>query len=128
MSHACFVFCSDQLQFAKASFSLFLILLGYRGRGLFPTFSLINHSCVRNARHLVSSDERLMEVVAQTDIKAGEEINVRYTAGVLESFTCRQETISSQWHFTCSCSRCSDPTEMSTFSSSFVCNTCRQGE
>ena len=86
---------------------------------------MINHSCVRNARHLVSSDERLMEVVAQTDIKAGEEINVRYTAGVLEPFTCRQETISSQWHFTCSCARCSDPTEMATFSSSFVCNTCR---
>ena len=114
--------------FAKASYSLLLILLGFRGRGLFPTFSLINHSCVRNARHLVTSDERLMEVVAQTDIRAGEEINVRYTAGVLEPLNCRQENISSQWHFTCSCARCSDPTEMATFASSFVCNTCRQGE
>ena len=46
-----------------------------------------------------------MEVVAQTDIRAGEEINVRYTAGVLEPVTHRQENIDSQWHFTCSCSR-----------------------
>ena len=79
--------------------------LGFRGRALFPTFSLINHSCVRNARHLVSSDERLMEVVAQADIGAGEEISVRYTAGVLEPLTQRQENINSQWHFTCSCAR-----------------------
>ena len=54
---------------------------------------------------MVSSDERLMEVVAQTDIRAGEEINVRYTAGVLEPVTQRQENIDSQWHFTCSCAR-----------------------
>ena len=80
-------------------------MAGFRGRGLFPTFSLINHSCVRNARHLITSDERVMEVVAQTEIRAGEEINVRYTAGVLEPFTARQENIASQWHFTCSCTR-----------------------
>ena len=42
---------------------------GYGLVGLFPTFSLINHSCVRNARHIVTSDTRVMEVVAQRDIR-----------------------------------------------------------
>ena len=48
-------------------------LAGFRARGLFPTFSLINHSCVRNARHIVNSKEGIIEVHAQRDIKAGEE-------------------------------------------------------
>ena len=50
---------------------------GFRARALFPTFSLINHSCLRNARHLINSEQRLMQIVAQADIKAGQEINVR---------------------------------------------------
>ena len=37
-------------------------MAGFRGRGLFPTFSLINHSCVRNARHIVNSTKRTIEV------------------------------------------------------------------
>ena len=102
-------------------------LAGYRGRGLFPTFSLINHSCVRNARHIVSSEERRMEVVAQTDIKAGQEINVRYTAGCLEDFLERQQQISAGWYFDCWCTRCSDPSELSTHSSAVVCPLCRAG-
>ena len=100
-------------------------MASFRGRGLFPTFSLINHSCVRNARHIISSDERLMEIVAQQDIRDGEEINVRYTTGVLEPLTSRQETITNQWHFTCGCVRCRDPTEMGTFASCFRCNVCQ---
>ena len=100
-------------------------LAGYRGRGLFPTFSLINHSCVRNARHLVTSDERLMEVVAQRDIRAGEEINVRYTAGCLELD--RREQIRSQWYFDCGCVRCRDPTDCGTYCSAVRCAKCRRG-
>ena len=100
-------------------------LASYRGRGLFPTFSLINHSCVRNARHIVTSDQRLMEVVAQRDIRAGEEINVRYTSGWLELD--RREQIRSQWYFDCDCVRCSDPTDCQTFSSAIVCAKCRHG-
>ena len=102
-------------------------LAGYRGRGLFPTFSLINHSCVRNARHIVSSEERMMEVVAQTDIKAGQEINVRYTAGCLEDFQERQDQILAGWYFSCGCERCSDPSDCSTHSSAVVCPVCRLG-
>ena len=102
-------------------------LAGYRGRGLFPTFSLINHSCVRNARHIVTTEQRRMEVVAQTDIKAGQEINVRYTAGCLEDHNHRQEQILAGWYFQCWCERCSDPSDCSTSSSAVVCPVCRLG-
>ena len=78
---------------------------GFRARGLFPTFSLINHSCVRNARHIISSEERTMEIIAQCDIKKGEEIHVRYTSDVLDHMSSRLESIQSQWHFTCTCIR-----------------------
>ena len=33
--------------------------------------------------------------------RAGEEINVRYTGGVLEPAPARQQTISAAWHFSC---------------------------
>jgi len=103
-------------------------IAGFRARGLFPTFSLINHSCVRNARHIVSSKEGIMEVVAQRDIKAGEEINVRYTTSVLETNTSRRKNIQSQWHFDCACVRCSDSTECGSYASSIICQKCKKGK
>ena len=102
-------------------------IAGFRARGLFPTFSLINHSCVRNARHIVSSKEGIMEVVAQRDIKAGEEINVRYTTSVLETITSRRKNIQSQWHFDCACIRCKDSTECGAYTSAFSCRKCKEG-
>ena len=68
-----------------------------------------------------------MEVVAQTDIKAGQEINVRYTAGCLEDFLERQQQILAGWYFSCCCARCSDPSELSTHSSAILCALCRHG-
>jgi len=103
-------------------------IAGFRARALFPTFSLINHSCVRNARHIVSSKEGIMEVVAQRDIKAGDEINVRYTTSVLESITSRRKNIESQWHFECACIRCSDKTECGSFTSTIFCQKCKKGK
>jgi len=102
-------------------------IAGFRARGLFPTFSLINHSCVRNARHIVSSKEGIMEIVAQRDIKAGEEINVRYTTSVLETVTNRRKNIQSQWHFECACVRCRDSTECGSYASAISCQKCKKG-
>ena len=55
-----------------------------------------------------------MEIVAQRDIKKGEEINVRYTSGAFETMSNRHDNINSQWNFTCDCPRCSDNTELGT--------------
>ena len=87
-----------------------------------------------------------MEIIAQTDIKQGQEINVRcddlcsdfldfttiillcrYTTDVLETLQERRENISSSWHFLCSCARCSDMTELGTFSSCLKCHQCHAG-
>jgi len=102
-------------------------IAGFRARALFPTFSLINHSCVRNARHIVSSKEGIMEVVAQRDIKAGEEINVRYTTSVLETISNRRKSIQSQWHFDCACIRCRDSTDCGSYTSAIFCQKCKKG-
>jgi len=103
-------------------------IAGFRARALFPTFSLINHSCVRNARHIVSSKEGIMEIVAQRDIRAGDEINVRYTTSVLETNISRRRNIQSQWHFDCACIRCSDNTECGSFTSAIICQKCKVGK
>jgi len=117
-------------QFSEADIARSLGVLGsnccnmaeFRARGLFPIFSLINHSCAANSRHIVCSSEGTMEIVAKADIKAGEEITVRYTTNILELPIPRREHISSMWHFTCCCSRCSDPSPSSL--AAMVCLQC----
>ena len=97
-----------------------------RARALFPTLALFNHSCSPNARHIVSSEERAVEVLAQRDIKKGEEISIRYTwtTQVLEPLAERRAFISSQWHFSCCCSRCSD-TSAAGCLAALVCQLCQ---
>ena len=55
-----------------------------------------------------------LQVVAQSEILAGEEINVRYTGSVLETVQERRQQIEQQWGFRCGCQRCTDPTELGT--------------
>jgi len=100
---------------------------GYRARGIFPTMSFANHSCCCNARHMVSSEEGIIQVVAQKVIKKGEEITLRYTSDVLQAVGERRKQILEQWHFPCSCPRCSDPTELGTYVSALQCDECEEG-
>ena len=50
---------------------------GSGGLGLFPAYSLVNHSCVPNVRTL-KDGRRCLRVVATADICKGEEILTRY--------------------------------------------------
>ena len=61
---------------------------------------------------------RLNAVVA---IKKGEEIFTRYTPPQLTTIR-RQHLLQSQWHFSCECRRCQDPTECGTMGNAIKCH------
>ena len=82
----------------------------------------MSHSCSYNARHVVQSSGR-MQVFAQKKISAGEEITITYT-GLLTYQPEKQEKLANVWFFTCTCPRCSDPTELGSYTSCVFCPGC----
>ena len=94
-----------------------------KSRALFPIFSLINHSCVANAKHTIYIKNRRISVQAQTDIKQGEEIVINYTTFIMGTAPRRRKLLRN-WYFSCSCPRCRDPTELGSHLSSLVCPKC----
>ena len=95
-----------------------------QGLGLYPTFSLLSHSCTANARYQVLADRGLV-LRAQVPIKQGEEVTIHYMTPMLGTVA-RRTKIRKNWFFDCCCPRCSDPTELGTFSSGLVCQECRR--
>ena len=94
------------------------------GHGLYPVFSITNHSCISNTRHATRDDTFCL--LAVTDIKAGEEITTSYKSSSLGSIV-RRPPFKQLWNFDCRCKRCSDPTELGTFASAILCpvSSCR---
>ena len=73
------------------------------GVGLYPLYAMGNHSCLPNTRTVVRPD-RVLELVALTTVRAGEEVTSGYItaqAGTVE----RRKTLWENWFFHCSCSR-----------------------
>lgn len=102
-----------------------LSLEGGGVQGLYPTLSLLSHSCVPSLEHWVDEGG---EVVVRTKrpVDRGEELSFRYSPLSLHS-SLLGEVIRQAWHFDCSCSRCEDPTELGTFASSPLCQECGTG-
>jgi len=92
-----------------------------RGHALYPIFSIVNNSCVSNTRH--GKKEDAFCLIATVPIKAGEEITTSYKSPTQGNIA-RQLAFKSLWNFQCSCIRCTDPTELGTFSSSLRCPDC----
>ena len=92
------------------------------GRAMYPTFAFMSHSCNYNSKHVIQTDNRI-EVYAQKMIKKGEEITITYTS-LLTFGPDKKEKISHTWYFTCSCERCSDPSELGSYTSSVSCPGC----
>ncbi|XP_023323535.1 protein msta [Eurytemora carolleeae] len=97
----------------------------YRARAIFPIFSMLNHSCISNARHIVNSEDQSIEVVSKTFIPRGDEINIRYTTTFLETITTRKNIISDTWNFDCRCLLCNESTENKTYLSAVSCQNCK---
>ena len=90
------------------------------GFGLFPLYSMINHSCLANCRYEVALDNHTMTVRAAREIPEGQEITIQYKDPLLGSV----DTIPSfrnHWMFVCQCKRCLDPTELGTYLSAINC-------
>ena len=96
-------------------------------QGLFPTTSIINHSCRGNTM-CFATDSWEMACRAVVDIKQGEEITTNYLYHQYHVYglTYRAEELQSYWHFSCSCARCGDRSELGSFVDSVFCSHCGQ--
>ena len=91
------------------------------GQVVFPTLSIASHSCVSNLE-LVGEVGATVAFRAKRRIEEGEELTLRYTS-FLQPAEGIQEGLSN-WHFACTCPRCSDPSELG---SNFSCLQCPCG-
>jgi len=93
----------------------------YRGRGIYPVASLMNHSCVCNTRNIIENTR--LETRATVDIKKGECITTHYVSPLLPLST-RREKLRERWFFSCECLRCKSNTDLGAFNSGVKCDEC----
>ena len=74
--------------------------------GIFPTLSLLNHSCLPNTEIFWNTDSGTRDLVALTDIAWGEELCHNYLHSSL-AYQDRRNDLHQKWNFTCYCSFCS---------------------
>ncbi|XP_060860952.1 SET and MYND domain-containing protein 4-like isoform X1 [Metopolophium dirhodum] len=78
------------------------------GTAIFPTSSLLNHSCDPNI--FSSNILKYVVIKASRDISEGEEITNCYGPNFLRMrLVERQASLKNQYHFDCECSMCLDP-------------------
>ena len=53
------------------------------GKGLYPTFSILNHHCIGNAKYKIDPRSWMITVKAHQPIMKGEEIMVQYLSTIL---------------------------------------------
>ncbi|CAH2093101.1 unnamed protein product [Euphydryas editha] len=94
-------------------------------RGVYLQAALLAHDCVANT-HISINDRNVLVCHASTDIKKGDIIYHNYT-DALKGTTIRQQHLMIGKYFICTCSRCSDVTEMGTYMSSAICSKCKTG-
>ncbi|KAK0087191.1 hypothetical protein PV325_001560 [Microctonus aethiopoides] len=99
---------------------------GFSARALYPTVALMNHSCVCNTIYSVFTNDYKVQLRTTVKVPKGGELFGSYTHSLLPTLLRREQLLESK-HFTCACSRCSDPTEMGTHMSSLKCNKCDNG-
>ncbi|XP_060523200.1 uncharacterized protein LOC132700097 [Cylas formicarius] len=88
---------------------------------LYPIASISEHSCVPNCLQVIDeSDNYKLTCRAASAIARGAHIKACYT-DLLKGTQERQRYLRETKYFTCTCERCSDPTEMGTFFSGLVC-------
>ncbi|KAG0718448.1 SET domain-containing protein SmydA-8, isoform A [Chionoecetes opilio] len=93
--------------------------------GLYPTFAMLEHSCLPNTRHCFNEGRRVV-VSAAVDVKAGEHLTTMYTH-VLWGTAQRRDHLKHSKYFMCTCRRCADPTELGTHFTSLRCRSCADG-
>lgn len=85
----------------------------------YPIMSLINHKCSPNSRHDIDN-EFVSRVIASRPIKKDEQIFMSYSQLLWGTNSRRMHLMMSK-QFLCTCDRCSDSTEYSTYLSAIRC-------
>lgn len=93
--------------------------------GIYPTFSMLEHSCTPNTKYKISPSFQLT-LRAAANIRAGEHLSTIYTH-VLWGTAARRDHLKSTRFFMCTCRRCADPTELGTNFSALRCTKCPLG-
>ena len=90
-------------------------------RSLFPVQALLSHSCVPNLQYIEAEGGRKIVLQATTQISAGSRLTVRLTP-FLQGRISLTRRLREHRYLSCSCPRCSDATELGTFTSSALCD------
>lgn len=93
--------------------------------GLYPTFSMIEHSCQANIKYMFNKKKQVV-VKAAKNLKQGDHLATMYTH-ILWGTIARREHLKYTKYFMCTCSRCADSTELGTNFSSIKCQECISG-
>ncbi|KAG5684028.1 hypothetical protein PVAND_013281 [Polypedilum vanderplanki] len=96
-----------------------------KARGIYLETAMMAHECVPNTKHFVDENFE-MRVFATIPIAKGQKILTSYTHPLKTTIE-RRLGIKQAKCFDCICTRCIDPTEMSTFASSIKCTACNNG-
>ena len=89
--------------------------------GLYPTGCLLQHSCVPNCNYNFDMKNGFKIVIETArDVIADEPLTTTYSH-ILWSTQLRQQHLKDTKYFTCTCERCSDPTELGTNFSTLRC-------
>ena len=99
---------------------------GYTARGLYPKVALLNHNCVANTIHSITNDDFKIHLRTRVKISKGDQLYGNYVESFLPTLLRREQLLEGK-HFSCACSRCSDPTELGTHMSSLKCSKCDNG-
>ena len=94
-------------------------LITCQGRCLYPTVSLLSHSCIPNLEPVAMPGTRIT-LRARTLIKAGEQLTIRYIQ-TMQARWAIQDKLEQEWFFICGCKRCKDATELGSHFSSLQC-------
>lgn len=92
-----------------------------KGNGLYPVYSMMNHSCSCNTKTIIDSAAQFeMTIMANVELSAGDQITNQYMKPDKPSLY-RRPLLREKWHFDCWCTRCLDPTELGSHLSSLRC-------
>lgn len=99
---------------------------GSSARALYPTVAMMNHSCVSNTCHSISSLDFRVRLRTTVKVPPGGELYGSYTHSLLPTMLRREQLLGGKY-FACACPRCADPSELGTHMSSLKCHKCDKG-
>ncbi|KAE8743939.1 hypothetical protein FOCC_FOCC009402, partial [Frankliniella occidentalis] len=97
----------------------------YSGAALYSGLSLLEHSCLPNARVLPDGDSEEVLLIAARDIAAGEHVTINYDYEKLLPTRSERWLKNAFLGFVCRCELCEDPTDRGTHLNAWYCTTCK---